>query len=300
MPEQLKYCGRELPVTQRADSTCAGAGLVRRMNDTVHLQKIRCDGSFHDGCQAACLMFWKEAWLERVADAPAGGPRALDEREQAFVDETLVPATKVDAEHYSCQATEIPKASQPRRLRELEQYKDALRNWRWRKLPRGLVVELINQWQAFSKRRLPARLQIAGGARFPFVLGQLEKGQTPKGGTLGLQPGDLVRIKSKAEIIATLDRNNKNRGLYFDHEMAVYCGRTARVQGRVTRLIEEANGEMVEIKSDCIVLEGVVCTADYHLFCTRAIYSYWRELWLEKIDPETTPDAPCVNRWSRG
>ena len=55
MPEMLKYCGRTLPVAQRADVTCAGAGVVRRMQDTVHLQRVRCDGSAHDGCQAACL-----------------------------------------------------------------------------------------------------------------------------------------------------------------------------------------------------------------------------------------------------
>jgi hypothetical protein len=297
MPEQIKYCGQVLPVTQRADTTCAGAGLVRRMNDTVHLRKIRCDGSFHDGCQAGCLMFWKEAWLERATQAT---PHELGTTEQAYVEATLKPATKVDADHYSCQATEVPKASRPLRLREADQYKRALENWRWPKLVRGLVVELINQWQAFSRRKLPSWLQVAGGARFPFVLGKLNKGETPKGGHLNLQPGDLVRIKSKEEIVATLDKDNKNRGLFFDHEMAAYCGRTARVQGRINRLIEESNGEMVEIKSDCILLEGVVCLADYHLFCTRAIYSYWRELWLEKVDdPAAEPTAHCVNRWSR-
>ena len=47
---------------------------------------------------------------------------------------------------------------------------------------------------------------------------------------------------------------------------------------------------MVDIKSDCIILEGVVCAADYHRFCTRAIYPYWREIWLEKVG-----DAPHQN-----
>src|SRR4051812_21642261 len=79
MPEMIKYCGRTLPVQQRADATCAGDGAVRRMNDAVHLKAIRCDGSFHDGCQAACLMFWKEAWLERAEDSPPRKPRRLDE-----------------------------------------------------------------------------------------------------------------------------------------------------------------------------------------------------------------------------
>jgi hypothetical protein len=33
------------------------------MTDTVHLSDLRCDGSAHAGCQAGCLLFWKEAWL---------------------------------------------------------------------------------------------------------------------------------------------------------------------------------------------------------------------------------------------
>ena len=66
MPEMLEYCGRVLPVVQRADKTCAGQGVVRRMHNTVHLRRSRCDGAAHGGCQAACLLFWKEAWLERV------------------------------------------------------------------------------------------------------------------------------------------------------------------------------------------------------------------------------------------
>jgi hypothetical protein len=303
MPEMIKFCGRELRVGQRADGTCAGNGLPRRMRDAVHLLNVRCDGSFHDGCQAACLMYWKEAWLERVADAPRGERRELDSAEQAFVDDTLVPATRVFSDdgvaRYRCQATEIPAATEPIRLRDVNLYRRGLRNWKWPKIVLGVVVEAINQWQLFSVAHLPPWLRIAGGERFPFVRGKLEKGTTPKGGSLDLQPGDLVRIKSKREIVATLDQDNKNRGLYFDHEMARYCGRTARVQGRVERLIEERNGEMVEIKSDCLLLEGVVCTADYHLFCTRGIYSYWREIWLEKVDPDQQPTAPCVDRWSR-
>jgi hypothetical protein len=66
--------------------------------------------------------------------------------------------------------------------------------------------------------------------------------------------------------------------------MTPYCGRTARVLGRVERLIDEHTGKLIEIKSDCIVLEGIYCKADYHRFCTRAIYQYWREIWLEKIE----------------
>ncbi len=309
MPEMLKYCGRTLPVTQRADATCAGDGLVRMMPDAVHLRNIRCDGSLHDGCQAGCLMYWKEAWLERAEGLGKAEPRELGEDEQGFVDETLIPATRVEREDapgpdlYRCQATDIKQASRQMNVRELDQYARGLRNWKLPKILLGAFTEVINQWQLFSRRRLPRWLWIRGAERFPFVVGTLEKGTTPKGEPLNLQPGELVRVKSKREIVATLDKSNRNRGLSFDHEMARYCGRTARVHSRVTRLIEEKNGEMVEIKSDCIVLDGVVCPSDFHMFCTRGIYHYWREIWLERVDaPEDhEPTAPCVvSRWSRG
>ena len=134
-----------------------------------------------------------------------------------------------------------------------------------------MIIEFFNLWQSFS-RRLPKRLQIADGRVYPFIVGKLEKGTTPSR-QLDLQPGDLVRIKSKREIEATLDATNHNRGLSFDGEMANYCGRTARVRARVSHIIEESTGEMIDIKSDCIMLEGVVCTGDYHRFCTRAIFA---------------------------
>ncbi len=51
--------------------------------------------------------------------------------------------------------------------------------------------------------------------------------------------------------------------------------------------MDEHTGKLIEIKSDCIILEGVVCAADYHRFCPRGIYSYWREIWLERVDNST-------------
>jgi hypothetical protein len=306
MPEMLKYCGRTLPVVQRADTTCAGAGVVRRMHNTVHLQRVRCDGSAHDGCQAGCLMFWKEAWLERAEDASGDAATALTAEDKTYVADTLLGATKAKVADdegptiYRCQATEIPNASEELRFREVDQYARGLENWKWPKIAKGLVIEAFNLWQSWSKRHLPKRLLIKAGSPYPFVIGKLEKGKTPKD-TLDLQPGDLVRVNSKEEIIATLDATSRNRGLYFDSEALVYCGRVARVQARVNHIIEESNGEMVDIKSDCIILEGVVCAGDYHRFCTRAIYTYWREIWLEKIDPDEAVevDAPCANRWCR-
>jgi hypothetical protein len=310
MPEMLQYCGRTFAVNQRADRTCAGDGVVRHMNNAVHLANTRCDGAAHGGCQAACLLYWKEAWLERAesraarANGNGASPvRAPDAAEDAFVSGTLLPMTTSGkspegAKVYQCQATEIPNATgAPWRVRDVGQYVRDVENFNLRKVLRGLVIEVFNLWQAFSCRRLPQALRIADGRKYPFVKGPLKKGQTPSA-QLDLSAGDLVRIKSKEEIVATLDDTNHNRGLSFDGEMANYCGRVARVRSRVNRLVEEHTGEMIEIGSDCIILEGVICAGDYFRFCTRSIYPYWREIWLEKVDEATLDNGSaesCVS-----
>jgi hypothetical protein len=124
-------------------------------------------------------------------------------------------------------------------------------------------------------------LFIRNGRNFPFVDGKLTK--TPRE-ILELRPGELVQIRSKREIVPTLDRNNTNRGLSFDTEMLKYCGRRARVLRRVERIIDERTGRMRRLGGDCIILEGVVCTADYNQYCPRGIYPYWREIWLRRVE----------------
>ena len=296
MPEMVKYCGQTFSVTQRADRTCAGDGVARRMPNAVHLSNLRCDGESHGGCQAACLLYWKEAWLERAHTNGTPAKPAASAEDTSFVATTLLPATVRTGDAsattaYRCQATEIPRATGDAwRIRDVRQYPKDVENWSVRKIARGLLVELFNLWQAFGNRRLPPRLRIAGGRLYPFIKGPLAKGETPSE-TLDLRPGDLVRIKSKKEIVATLDETNHNRGLSFDREMANYCGRTARVRARVNRVLDERSGEMIEIKSDCIILEGVVCAGDYYRFCTRAIYPYWREIWLERVAESVPGDT---------
>src|SRR6266702_4179573 len=110
--------------------------------------------------------------------------------------------------------------------------------------------------------------------------------------TLGLQPGDWVEVKSRREIEATLSPGGKYRGLWFDREMLPFCGKRYRVRQRVSRIIDYQTGRLIELKSDCLKLEGVTCSGDHSLgrwFCSRAIYPYWRECWLRRVDAGGTP-----------
>jgi hypothetical protein len=293
MPEMLEFCGQGFAVSKRADKTCdtvMSSGL-RRMTNTVHLEDLRCDGSAHGGCQTNCLFFWREEWL--VHD-PAEDPASITETNDvpppgAVTVDTLKRLTTVEgdgpgtATRYSCQATRVRAASQPLSVFDLRQYvRDVSSgNAPARRVLPGLLISLFNKYQDLSRRFLPERLRIRGGGRYPFIAGTLSK--TPNHRT-GLQPGDLVQIKSREEIVATLDKNNRNRGMSFDVEMLKYCGRYARVKSRVERIIDEKTGKMVELQNECIILENVICDADFHRFCPRGMYPFWREIWLQKVE----------------
>jgi hypothetical protein len=299
MPEMLQFCGRRFRVQSRAHKTCDTilASGFRRMENAVHLSELRCDGASHGGCQAACLLFWKTAWLRSVDESsPAGESAAATENRSvpgvsvadARPMEVIAGATRgtPTAEGdttYSCQATELRVATSELHWLDVRQYAHDLesRNVNFRRFARGILLLLLNKFQAANRRYLPRLTLISEGRRYPFVAGKLE-GKTPKE-NLNLQPGEFVRIKSKEEIEETLDRDNKNRGLLFDGVMSKYCGETAKVRARVTKIINERTGVMIHFENECIMLDGVVCTGDYMQFCPRRIYDYWREIWLERV-----------------
>ena len=51
--------------TRLATRLWNGTSPGRKLPEGIHLN-LRCDGKAYGGCQAACLIFWKEAWLKPV------------------------------------------------------------------------------------------------------------------------------------------------------------------------------------------------------------------------------------------
>jgi hypothetical protein len=291
MPEMLQYCGQRFTVYKVAHKLCdtmTRSGM-RRMRDAVHLAGVRCDGQAHGGCQTACLIYWKEAWLRRVDPAADGeGAHAPAEPARVTVADlhtrTRTPEPANGEVLFSCQATELLRAA-PEHLprRHLGQYAWDVRSGNvgvpW--ALRAFLVGLFNHLQSASTRILPRRLWFREGLRWGFVQGSLTRTPT---GHIDLQPGELVRIKPKAEIMATLSKGLLNRGLGFEEEMARHCGREARVLRRVDRCIDETTGRLLHMKNPCIVLEDVVCEGAYSANCPRSIYAFWREIWLDRVD----------------
>jgi len=116
--------------------------------------------------------------------------------------------------------------------------------------------------------------------------------QTSVSPPLNLQPGDIVRVKSKQEIAKTLSKS-RNRGLWFDVEMHRFCGGEFRVAKRVETIVDEASGRMLTMKHPCLVLEGVSATGEYRGLYPQNELIYWREVWLERLSnaPDTASHA---------
>jgi hypothetical protein len=64
---------------------------------------------------------------------------------------------------------------------------------------------------------------------------------------------------------------------------------------RVDQIINEKTGEMMRMPNPCIILDNVVCSGNYshnRMFCPRAIYPYWREIWLRRADANGAEPLP--------
>jgi len=319
MPEMAQFCGKRYRIGAVAHKTCDTVHNTggRRLQNAVHLEGLRCDGSAHGGCGAACYLIWKEAWLRPIdprtgqtAPSPSAVPpnktRAVTDSTQSYIDGEI---------RYHCQATRLYDATEALPWWDIRQYvfDVATRNHSVWHVARVVFLGAIRG----ALRRVPRGYRVMKwisdrlhlwltGRPTPQVVGKIDRGSPTPQGRLDLHPGELVRIKALAEIEKTLDASARNRGLRFDaEEMAPYCGRTVRVLDRVMKIIHETTGKMIDMKEPCIVLEGVFCRAENascRLNCPRAIRSYWREVWLERathdaqvrVDPAMSP--PVVHQ----
>jgi hypothetical protein len=309
MPEMFRFCGQRFQVYKTAHKTCDTVFPVRgrRVHRAVHLD-TRCDGSAHGGCQAGCLIFWKEAWLKPV-NGKLGGTASVSSSGTTLANSSKCTESDVneatqrlDTETgtpvYSCQATQLPYFTSELNWWDIRQYIEDYRsgNVSLGRIMAGLAYSLYyNLSEAGIGIGAPMRwlydklAPLWTKTHFPRHSGPIPVGHPTPTGTRNLQPGDLVHVKPHEEILATLNEESRNRGLRWDAEMVPYCGGTYRVLKRVTKIINERTGKMQEIKNPCMILDSVVCQSRYsacRMFCPRSIYSYWREIWLDRVEEQ--------------
>ena len=285
MPEMLEHCGKRYRVLRRAGKACVEFPTrywIRELrgNDVVILEGLRCSGVDHDGCQRACVVFWKTEWLRKADNNTVNGA-PINEGVLAGLRARL--KTKTSQERYFCQSTEMANATQ--HLTKI----GILRNC-YADVASGSrgVVEMVGLicaplWRKATKK-IPRR-KLKGALK-----------RTPVG-DLGLQPGELIQIKSEQEIAKTLDEKGRNRGLICDLGMTQYAGGQYRVRTRLDRMISESTGQMRKVEGT-VILEGLECLC-WRVAggCPRQDYMYWRELWLERMEQDVSGNKKniCVD-----
>jgi hypothetical protein len=312
MPEMFAFCGKKFQVYKRAHKTCDTVFPVRgrRVSEAVHLD-TRCDGSAHGGCQASCLIFWKEAWLKPISmssedavvrtETQNGQSNTLPTATGCTEADVTARARMVGADQeitYACQATQLPYATTTLEWWDIRQYVEDYRSGNaslWQILCGG--VYFLYYWLTRSRLGVGRPMRwfydtfypLWRGAPFPRRSGIIPNGEPTPVKTLNLQAGELVQIKPYREILQTLNTGNRNRGLYFDAEEVPYCGGTYRVLKHVTKIVNERTGKIQEMKTPSVILDSVICRSRYsecRLLCPRSIYPYWREIWLDRVGPD--------------
>ncbi len=148
----------------------------------------------------------------------------------------------------------------------------------------GIVWQLRNRIKRLTKRRwvylknLFKALVSKQDAESYFIDTSVAKSP--------MQPGDIVRVRSRNEIQATLSRWNGLGGCAMMEEMWSYCNTRQRVFKRVAQFLDERD-YLIKKTSGIVLLEGVICngTIDFGK-CDRSCYFFWREEWLERITGE--------------
>ena len=279
MPEMVDFCGKRFRVSKRVVKTCyygTGSGMRKfPVEDVVLLEGLRCSGNLHDGCQKACTIFWREAWLRSVED-PGAVQSSVDSESSRLLLARLKASTSRTT--YFCQASEILNAT--------------IELTRWERLAKcfsevlsgncGIVemTQRIGIWVFWKIRKV-----------FFGAYARGKQKSTPVE-NLNLRSGEWIEIKPLASITETLDEGAYNRGLFFTPAMGRSCGETYRVKGRIERIIVDGTGEMRQLRNTAF-LEGSLCGCSCVAFggCPRGEFAYWREIWLRRVEA-----APGENR----
>ena len=277
MPEMVSRCGKRYKVKIKIEKTCVEFCNIQKMigdeirkftpNNVVYLEDMRCNGKFHDNCQVSCHIFWKEAWLKKV-DSLEGNVE-IKENDKIQLMEKL--KTRIGKNRYFCQSTQLYAATNHITVTK-----------RFIKFLKEVLSREVKVGKAVKSFIYPAVKKIKRSYSEALVRGS--QGKTPTK-ELNLAPGEMVQVKTYTEILYTLDKHGRNRGLEFNHRMQGYCGKIFKVRSRLDHMINESTGEMRNIKNT-VILENVTCVYENRGFgCPRERAHYWREIWLERVTP---------------
>src|SRR5438477_12950512 len=96
------------------------------------------------------------------------------------------------------------------------------------------------------------------------------------GTSLDLKVGDVVEVRSEAEILATLDENGELESLPFMPEMLQYCGQRLVVYKIAHKTCDTLTRSGIRKMDNAVHLAAVHCDSGGHGGCEAACLYIWK------------------------
>jgi hypothetical protein len=106
--------------------------------------------------------------------------------------------------------------------------------------------------------------------------------------------GEWLEVRSREEILATLDERGALDNLPFMPEMLRYCGQRLQVFASAHKTCDTVNKTGGRRLRNTVHLEGLRCDGSAHGGCQANCSIFWKEAWLKPAtaDKPTLPDSP--------
>lgn len=101
--------------------------------------------------------------------------------------------------------------------------------------------------------------------------------------------GDWVEVRSRDEILASLDKDGRLEGLPFMPEMLEYCGKRVRVSSSAHKTCGPIQGNYLALQTRNIVHLGNRCDGKAHGGCQNACQIFWHAAWLKSASNDIAP-----------
>jgi hypothetical protein len=275
MPMMGRYFRRRFEVLRRADKILIEGIGIRHVPNAVILKGVTCNGGIEE-CRRTCFPLWKEVWLKRISERTGSDQLA---KRTSIASAGSDSKQTLHSKMFFCQSRRLIEAGMPISKWNIRRYMYDFTSGVYEPMEyfRTVLVSVLH--------RVEGILSNVTGSSSPKLRGKPKRTPTI---SLSLKPGDLVKVRNKREILQTLDRVGKNRGLEFTPEMEKFYGQKFQVLKKLDKMIIEQTGEMRHI-ANTVLLEGAFCDGKAHKGCPRHCYCLWREIWLEKVkSPSST------------
>lgn len=108
--------------------------------------------------------------------------------------------------------------------------------------------------------------------------------------------GDWVEVRSKDEILSTLDKNGQLDGMPFMPEMFAFVGQRFRVYKRAHKTCDTVNDYKGRKLKDAVHIAETRCDGGAHGGCEAGCLIFWKTAWLRRVSEADVQARPGEGR----